>query len=99
MAATIDRMDAAIEREWGSSLATPPGTTRDQFLREQLLRHAEIVKSEIAPERLLVFQVTEGWGPLCRFLGVDEPGVGFPHDNEIGDFARRVSDVVAASGT
>ncbi len=95
MAATIANMDAAIEREWGSSLATPPGMSRDQFLREQLLQHTEIVKSEIAPERLLVFQVSEGWGPLCRFLGVDEPKTPFPHDNDITDFARRVADVVA----
>jgi hypothetical protein len=70
--------------------------SRDQFLREQLLRHTEMVQSEIAPERLLVFQVSEGWGPLCRFLGVDEPGAPFPHDNDLGDFARRVSEVVAA---
>jgi hypothetical protein len=97
MSATIGRMDAAIEREWGSSLATPPGMTRDQFLRHQLVRHSEIVKSEIPPERLLVFQVGEGWGPLCRFLGVDEPAVAFPHENDLGDFARRVAGVVAAS--
>ena len=97
MSATIGRMDVAIEREWGSSLYRPPGMGRDQFLREQFVRHAENVKSEIAPERLLVFHVAEGWAPLCRFLGVDEPGVEFPHDNDLSDFAGRVADVVAAS--
>ena len=97
MSATISRMDAAIAREWGASLDRPSGMGRDQFLREQFLRHAENVKSEIAPERLLVFDVAEGWGPLCRFLGVDEPSVEFPHENDLGDFARRVSEVVAAS--
>ena len=97
MSATIGRMDAAIEREWGSSLAPPPGMSPDQALREQFLRHTEIVKSEIAPERLLVFDVAEGWAPLCRFLGVDQPGVPFPRENDLGDFARRVSQVVAAS--
>jgi hypothetical protein len=99
MSATIGRMDAAIEREWGPGLDLSPGMARDQFLREQFLRHAEIVKDEIAPERLLVFRVSEGWAPLCRFLGVDQPGVGFPHENDLGDFARRVSEVVAASPT
>ncbi|HEY5411993.1 MAG TPA: sulfotransferase [Caulobacteraceae bacterium] len=96
MSATIGRMDAAAAREGGYSLP-PPGAAREHLLREQFLRHPEIVKSEIAPERLLVFQVTEGWGPLCRFLGVDEPDVAFPHENDLGDFAKRVAGVVAAS--
>ena len=97
MSSTIGRMDAAIAREWGSSLERPPGMSAEQHTREQFLRHAEIVKSEIPPERLLVFQVTEGWGPLCRFLDVDEPSTPFPRDNDLGDFARRVSAVVAAA--
>ena len=97
MSQTIGLLDAAAAREGGYSLDLPPGAAREQFLHEQFLRHPEIVKSEIAPERLLVFQVTDGWGPLCRFLGVDEPDVEFPHENDLGDFARRVAEVVAAS--
>ena len=27
------------------------------------------VKAEIPAERLLVFEVKQGWGPLCHFLG------------------------------
>ena len=27
------------------------------------------VKAEIPAERLLVFEVKQGWGPLCQFLG------------------------------
>ena len=29
----------------------------------------ELVKAEIPAERLLVFEVKQGWGPLCNFLG------------------------------
>ena len=29
----------------------------------------EQVKAEIPAERLLVFEVKQGWGPLCQFLG------------------------------
>lgn len=29
--------------------------------------------------RLLVFDVKEGWGPLCKFLGREVPDVEFPH--------------------
>lgn len=44
-------------------------------------RHVETVKAEIDPERLLVFDVREGWAPLCAFLGVPIPDVVFPHVN------------------
>ena len=27
------------------------------------------VKAEIPADRLLVFEVKQGWGPLCQFLG------------------------------
>ena len=46
-------------------------------------QHAKAVQETIAPDRLLVFDVKEGWEPLCAFLGVpvpeDEP---FPHIND-----------------
>jgi hypothetical protein len=44
------------------------------------------VHDAIAPERLLVFDVAEGWEPLCRFLKVPVPDTPFPHRNSRGDF-------------
>ena len=32
--------------------------------------------------RLLVFDVTEGWEPLCKFLGVQVPDGSFPRVND-----------------
>ena len=43
-------------------------------------RNAEVVRG-IAPERLFVFDPREGWGPLCRFLGVAVPNLPFPRAN------------------
>ena len=47
----------------------------------------QAVRETIAPDRLLVFDVKEGWEPLCAFLGVpvpeDEP---FPHVNDTAAF-------------
>ncbi|EED36643.1 conserved hypothetical protein [Luminiphilus syltensis NOR5-1B] len=44
--------------------------------------HTERVKATIAPERLLVFEVAQGWEPLCEFLGVPVPDGEFPNINE-----------------
>ena len=41
------------------------------------------VKRTVPPERLLVFDVKEGWGPLCRFLDLPVPeGEPFPRVND-----------------
>jgi len=50
----------------------------------------EQVRAAIPAERLLVFDVAEGWGPLCRFLGVAVPDVAFPHVNSTDDFWKLV---------
>ena len=48
--------------------------------------HNAAVLREVPPERLLVFKVSEGWEPLCRFLGVDIPSTDFPRVNDAGSF-------------
>ena len=35
--------------------------------------HIQKVKDEVPPEKLLVFEISQGWGPLCTFLGVPVP--------------------------
>ncbi|TMR93448.1 sulfotransferase family protein [Nonomuraea basaltis] len=45
-------------------------------------RHVAEVKTAIPAERLLVFNVREGWEPLCAFLGVPVPEAPFPQVNE-----------------
>jgi len=44
------------------------------------------VRTALAPGRLLVFDVAEGWEPLCRFLGAPVPDEPFPHSNLRADF-------------
>lgn len=45
-------------------------------------KRTEDVKSALAPDRLLVFQVSDGWEPLCEFLGVAVPDKPFPRSND-----------------
>ncbi|GLJ29652.1 hypothetical protein SUGI_0584720 [Cryptomeria japonica] len=46
--------------------------------------HIEAVKNYVPAHKLLVFNVKEGWAPLCDFLGVPLPPADtpFPHVNE-----------------
>ncbi|NRQ33205.1 sulfotransferase family protein [Nonomuraea sp. NN258] len=54
-------------------------------------RHVAEVKESAPADRLLVFDVREGWEPLCRFLGVDVPDEPFPHLNEAETMQRMLS--------
>ncbi len=50
-------------------------------------QHIEHVKKHVPSDRLLVYEVKEGWEPLCRFLGVEiPPDKPFPRLNERSDF-------------
>jgi hypothetical protein len=58
---------------------------RDTALAAYRLRTQQ-VQETLPPERLLIFNVAEGWEPLCRFLGVPTPSTPFPHHNLRADF-------------
>lgn len=42
-------------------------------------RHIAQVKERVPQDKLLVFDVKQGWEPLCRFLDVEVPDRPFPH--------------------
>lgn len=44
-------------------------------------RHNEEVRAAVPQERLLEFDVQQGWAPLCRFLQVPVPAKPFPYLN------------------
>jgi len=57
--------------------------------------HNAKVREVIPADRLLVYHVSEGWGPLCAFLGVPEPAEPVPKVNSRDEFASRIA---AAAG-
>lgn len=59
---------------------------------ETFLRHNEEVKATVPPERLLVWEVSEGWEPLCELLELPVPDMPFPHINDSAEFVNRVID-------
>ena len=58
------------------------------ILRKQYRQHNHRVKSLVPPEKLLVYNVKQGWKPLCDFLGCEVPTVAFPHENIKGEIAE-----------
>lgn len=54
-------------------------------------RHIEDVKAALPVDRLLVFDVTQGWQPLCDFLGVPVPDEPFPRVNDSEEFRKRIT--------
>lgn len=57
----------------------------DQVLAAYQKRIDE-VKAAIPADRLLIFQVSEGWAPLCEFLKVPIPEADFPRSNAKVEF-------------
>lgn len=51
-------------------------------------KHIDDVKAEITADRLLVFDLREGWEPLCKFLGVAVPDIPFPKTNSSKQFTE-----------
>jgi len=75
---------------WGPQGTFADGHETPEQLIEQMLRHHEQVKQAVEPERLLVWEVGEGWEPLCEFLDVPVPDEPLPHANDRGEFVERV---------
>ena len=50
--------------------------------------HTAEVIATVPADRLLVFEVADGWKPLCDFLGSTAPDEPFPHVNERAEFGR-----------
>jgi hypothetical protein len=73
--------DLIFNRTFGGRL------TDREHCQAVFAEHNRAVREAIAPARLLVFDVKEGWGPLCAFLGVPVPeGEPFPHVNDTAAF-------------
>ena len=63
----------------------PLGLDRDE-LRDAFNSHTRAVTDAIPADRLLVFEVKDGWEPLCDFLGVPKPDGDFPRTNQREEF-------------
>ena len=65
------------------------------FMTGFFRRHTEAVVAGVPKERLLVFDVAQGWEPLCAFLGVPVPDTPYPRENSKEQFQARVASGVS----
>jgi len=67
----------------------PPGMKRDELVAG-FIAHNNAVRECIPADQLLIFEVKQGWEPLCEFLGVAVPDGSFPRTNDREEFWDRV---------
>jgi hypothetical protein len=88
-AAVSDTERAAFFQSFTSALR--PHLQDRAYMTQYFRDHTEAVKATIPPERLLIYEAGDGWGPLCRFLGVPAPDVPYPSENSRAEFIARAN--------
>lgn len=88
-----DRYLKLVDRMfWGPQGTFAAGHETPARMIAQFEAHNELVKANVPAERLLVWSATEGWEPLCEFLGAAVPDEPLPHVNDRETFLGRVID-------
>ncbi|TPP58977.1 hypothetical protein FGIG_11683 [Fasciola gigantica] len=73
-------------------------TDDDQMIRG-FVHRIEEVKRVVPAERLLAFEVKDGWEPLCRFLNKTIPNVPFPSVNDRKEMQNRLKSMKMRANT
>src|SRR5205814_5528363 len=60
-----------------------------EWMKEKFTQWNDEVKRNVPAEKLLVYEVKDGWEPLCKFLNVPVPDVPFPKSNDSESFQKR----------
>ena len=76
-------MDSTIIAALGSC-----NTKSTYVYRKRYRIHNHRVRSSVAADKLLVYNVKQGWKPLCDFLECEVPNIPFPHENIKGEIIK-----------
>jgi hypothetical protein len=69
-----------LEERFSADLESPDG------MIEAFERHNEAVKATVPSDRLLVWELGDGWAPICERLGLPVPDEPFPLTNTTAEF-------------
>jgi len=75
---------------------TGTGTVTEDIAKKHFTEYYSKIKQLAPKERLLEYDVKEGWSPLCAFLGRDIPEEPFPRVNDKEQFLKSVAAYNAA---
>ena len=77
---TAKKMDYVLDSFLNAAIGTF-NTKSTYVIRKRYRIHNHRVKSIVPADKLLVYNVKEGWKPLCDFLECEAPTVAFPREN------------------
>lgn len=84
------KLTQTLLNEWTS------GKVQDRAaLRRGFIMHNEHVRKTAPKDNFLDFQPSNGWAPLCAFLGKEVPSGPFPYINEGSKAANGVRILIA----
>jgi len=86
----IETMIKILWSEEQGALRPWEETFSDEGLAKAMERWNAEVKANIPAERLLVWDLNEGWKPLCDFLEVKVPDEPLPHVNDTAAFREGI---------
>jgi hypothetical protein len=64
----------------------------EEAMQRGFVAFNEEAQRNVPSDRLLVWQASDGWEPLCEFLGAEVPDAPFPRLNDASMFADRIVD-------
>lgn len=78
-------------RQLGERLKIKMGAelTKEKAI-EYYTKYNEDVIEKCSSDKLLIFNVNQGWEPLCKFLGVPVPDTPFPRLNDTQSFRKKL---------
>ncbi|KAJ7460212.1 P-loop containing nucleoside triphosphate hydrolase protein [Mycena latifolia] len=63
----------------------------EETAKKRFLEHYEELRRLVPKERVLEYEVKQGWVPLCTFLGKEPPATAFPRVNDQEQYHRATS--------
>ena len=62
--------------------------------KQIFIKHYEDIRKSVPPHQLLEYEVSQGWEPLCKFIGREIPDSSFPTGNGMESFRLKFRSAI-----